>query len=275
MRTAVACSFKKHLFLIVEVLLPQTRGGGNQARPDHVCIIAEELEYVKQLTFPQKNNNITNVGSPPAVSWRIFNCAIIGKEGHFRARNQRLTYSLYMLEGEDNLIRRAKKGEAEPFGQLYDHYIAPIYRFVLVKVNNRAEAEDLTHDVFLSAWQNLKGYKHKGFPFSSWLYQIARNKVIDHYRTRKPHASIENLDEDLLKVVGVVETNLNVVLEIEQVQKAITQLSPEQQDVIILKFTEDLSNEEIADALGKTEGAVRLLQHRAVNNLKALLWKKD
>lgn len=180
-----------------------------------------------------------------------------------------------MLEGEDNLIRKAKKGETEPFGQLYDHYIAPIYRFILVKVTNREEAEDLTHEVFLSAWQNLKSYKHRGFPFSSWLYQIARNKVIDHYRTKKSHTSIENMDEDSLKVVGVAEMNLNTTLEIEQVKKAIAQLSPEQQDVIILKFTEDLSNKEIADTLGKTEGAVRLLQHRAVNNLKALLWKKD
>lgn len=180
-----------------------------------------------------------------------------------------------MLEGEDRLIRRAKNGEMEPFGQLYDHYIAPIYRFVLVKVTNRHEAEDLTHDVFLSAWQNLKNYKHKGFPFSSWLYQIARNKVIDHYRTKKNHTNFENVDEELLKVADVSEVNLNTTLELEQVKAAITNLSPEQQDVIIMKFVEDLSNEEIAEALGKTEGAVRLLQHRAVNNLKTLLWKKD
>lgn len=178
-----------------------------------------------------------------------------------------------MLEAEYNLIEQAKKGEVEPFGKLYDHYIAQIYRFVLVKVNNRAEAEDLTHDVFLSAWQNIKGYKHKGFPFSSWLYQIARNKVIDHYRTKKANTSFENLDENLLKVVGVVENRLEKVLQIEHVKGAISQLSPEQQDVVIMKFVEDLSNDEIAKALSKTEGAVRLLQHRAVNNLKEILWK--
>lgn len=163
----------------------------------------------------------------------------------------------------------------EPFGQLYDHYVPQIYRFVLLKVNNKTEAEDLTHDVFLSAWQNLKRYKFQGFPFSSWLYQIARNRVIDYYRTKKNHTSFENLDEDFLKVVGVAEHHLETILEVEKVREVIAQLSPEQQDVIVLKFVEDLSNEEIADALNKSEGAVRLLQHRAINNLKQLLWKKD
>lgn len=189
--------------------------------------------------------------------------------------NNKAIYSFSMLEGEKDLIRRAKSGEEAPFGQLYDHYIAPIYRFILVKVNNKAEAEDLTHDVFLSAWQNLKSYKFQGFPFSSWLYQIARNKVIDHYRTKKPNTSLENLDEDVLKIVGVVENRLDVALDLERVKQAIAQLTPEQQDVVMLKFVEDLSNEEIADALGKTEGAIRLLQHRAIGNLKELLWKNN
>lgn len=180
-----------------------------------------------------------------------------------------------MIEGEHNLIQRAKKGEKECFGQLYDHYITPIYRFVLVKVNSKAEAEDLTHEVFLSAWQNIKGYKHKGFPFSSWLYQIARNKVIDHYRTKKIHTSFDSLDEDILKIVGVAEEKMDKMLNLEKVKEAIAKLSPEQQDVVIMKFVEDLSNEEIAQALKKSEGAVRLLQHRAINNLKQLLWKTD
>ncbi len=180
-----------------------------------------------------------------------------------------------MLDGELNLIREAQKGKKEAFGPLYDHYVAPIYRFVYVKVTDKEEAEDLTHEVFLSAWQNLKGYKHQGFPFSSWLYQIARNKVIDHYRTKKTHTSFENVDEDLLSIVGVVENDLEKVLALDKVKEAIAQLNQEQQDVIIMKFIEDLSNEEIANTMSKTEGAVRLLQHRAINNLKEILWKND
>lgn len=176
-----------------------------------------------------------------------------------------------MLEDEKNLIKQAKKGEESAFGRLYDHYIGPIYRFVLVKVGSKAEAEDLTHDVFLSAWQNLKGYKHQGHPFSSWLYQIARNRVIDHYRTRKANVSIEDTDEELFKVVGVVENRLETTLTMEKIRSAMVKLSPDQQDVIMMRFVEDLSNEEIAEALGKSEGAIRLLQFRAIQNLKDTL----
>jgi RNA polymerase sigma-70 factor (ECF subfamily) len=74
-----------------------------------------------------------------------------------------------MLDGEDKLITSAVKGNSSAFGQLYDHYHPMIYRFVAVKVSRREEAEDITHQVFLSAWQNIKSYEHRGHPFSSWL----------------------------------------------------------------------------------------------------------
>jgi len=180
-----------------------------------------------------------------------------------------------MIDGELSLIKQAQKGGKEAYGQLYDHYVAPIYRFVLVKVTDKEEAQDLTHEVFLSAWQNLKNYKHQGFPFSSWLYQIARNKVIDHYRTKKDHSDIYEIDESFVKVAAAVDTNLDIRLVMEQVKTALHQLSDEQQDVIMMKFIEDLSNEEIAKAMNKSEGAIRLLQHRAVNNLKDILWKSN
>ena len=180
-----------------------------------------------------------------------------------------------MLEGEINLIKEAKDGNHASFGKLYDHYITPIYRFVMVKTNHKPDAEDLTHEVFLSAWQNLKNYKFQGFPFSSWLYQIARNKVIDHYRTKKTHSSIDDVDENIFEVAGALESGLDRSIALGTVKEAIASLSPDQQDVIVMKFIEDLSNEEIAAALKKSDGAIRLLQHRAVNNLKAKLWKTN
>jgi RNA polymerase sigma-70 factor (ECF subfamily) len=175
------------------------------------------------------------------------------------------------MEGEDQIIKKAQKGDTESFSHLYNQYLPKIYRFVLFKVNSRQAAEDLSHDVFLSAWQSLDSYRPQGFPFSSWLYQIARNKVIDHYRTFKGHSSLENIDENLLKIVGVAEHSLDQTLNWERVCQATKQLSEDQQDALIMRFVEDLSYPEIAAALDKSEGAVRLLQHRAVSNLKNIL----
>ena len=176
-----------------------------------------------------------------------------------------------MLESEDKLIKQAQKGGAEYFGQLYDHYMPKIYRYILFKVSSRQETEDLTHEVFVSAWEKLGGYRSKGFPFSSWLYNIARNKVIDYYRTKKSHLSLENLDPDFFKVVGAVEKNIDVALDFSQVKTAMNQLSDDSQDVLIMKFVDDLSHREIAEAMDKSEGAVRLMQHRAIQNLKEIL----
>lgn len=176
-----------------------------------------------------------------------------------------------MLEDENKLIKEAQKGESECFGRLYDHYIPQIYRFVLMKINHRQEAEDLVHEVFLSAWQNLDSYSHQGFPFSSWLYQIARNKVIDHYRLKKPMTQLEDVDEGFVKIAAVVEHNLDANLDLKRIYGALNQLTPDQKDVIIMRFVEDLSHQEISAAMDRSEGAVRLLQHRAINTLKDLL----
>src|SRR3989344_2875321 len=96
-----------------------------------------------------------------------------------------LYYSLTMLDGESGIIERATKGEAEAFGLLYDHYLPKIYRFVFLKVGRREEAEDLTHQVFLNSWQHIANYQSMGHPFSTLLYRMARNEVIDYIRTKK------------------------------------------------------------------------------------------
>src|SRR3989338_5755556 len=97
-----------------------------------------------------------------------------GKEEN--VTNPRLLRST-MLDGEAQLIRQAQRGNAESFGELYDHYLPKIYRYIFAKVSHREHAEDIAHEVFLAAWKNLPGYRMRGFPFSSWLYRIARNEV--------------------------------------------------------------------------------------------------
>jgi len=174
-----------------------------------------------------------------------------------------------MLEGEIKHIKQSKKGNKESFGLLYDHYLPKIFRFILFKVTNRAEAEDLVHEVFLSAWQNIHRYRYEGYPFSSWLYQIARNSVIDYYRTSKKNLNIENIDEEIIKINAHYPEKLDAALEIEKLKQVIKLLKPDYQDVIIMRFVEDLSCQEIAITLNKSEGAIRLVQHRALKELKS------
>ena len=176
-----------------------------------------------------------------------------------------------MIDGEDKLIEDAVRGEASAFGALYDHYQPKIYRFVVIKVSRREEAEDLTHQVFLDAWTHMPGYQRMGFPFSSWLYRIARNKVIDHYRTRKNHLTIDDVDPEQFAAAAPEDTELDTAFTLERVRNAIAQLKPEYQDVIMMRFVEDLSLKETAHAMEKSEGAIKLMQHRAIKQLKQLM----
>ncbi|MDD2654844.1 MAG: sigma-70 family RNA polymerase sigma factor [Candidatus Omnitrophica bacterium] len=172
-----------------------------------------------------------------------------------------------MLDNEEKLISRAKEGDSSSFGVLYDHYLSRIYRFIYVKVASREDAEDISHQVFLNAWQNMPRYKSKGFPFSSWLYEIARNQVIDYYRTRKESVSVDDIDPDSMSEEAHGET-LNTELDLERIMKKLRTMKSEYQDVLILRFVEDMSLKEVASALNKTEGAIKLIQHRAVSTLK-------
>jgi RNA polymerase sigma-70 factor (ECF subfamily) len=176
-----------------------------------------------------------------------------------------------MLEDERKLILEAKGGEAEAFGRLYDYYLPAIYRFILLKVSQREEAEDLTHQVFLKAWTGISGYSEKGLPFSSWLYRIARNLVIDSYRRSRPVISI---DEEFVSEKLIFKPNILSIddkKDIALIMSLLKQLKDIERDVIIMRFVEDLSVKEVSEATNKSEGAVKLIQHRAIKRLKELL----
>lgn len=181
-----------------------------------------------------------------------------------------------MLEGEEKLIRGAKQGKTECFEKLYDYYLPPIYRFIYMKVSHREETEDLAHEVFLNAWQNIHGYTSRGFPFGSWLYQIARNKVIDYYRLKKTSLPLDAVDTevDVSKLQQTLDAELDQELNLERVRLAIQELHGDQQDVILMRFMEDLSHDEIAQVMQKSTGAVRIIQHRALNTLKKRIYGK-
>lgn len=171
------------------------------------------------------------------------------------------------------LIKRAQDGHGEAFGGLYDKYLPRIYRFVFLKVSNKQIAEDLTQQVFLSAWQNIRNYRHKGFPFTSWLYQIARNAVIDHYRTEKIHLELAEAEE--VGETAALAIELDNKLSMEEVRKGLKRLPQHYQDVILMRFIEELTPREVAAAMNKSEGAIKVLQHRALAELKKVITKEQ
>ena len=172
---------------------------------------------------------------------------------------------------EIKLIKQSQKGNAEAFAVLYDRHLKPIYRFILLKVNHRQEAEDICQRVFLKAWQHISGFIPKQ-PFSSWLYRIARNAVIDYWRTKKVVLTLSNPSlKESLKTEFALETTLDKELQIQKVWQALRQLNQDQQDVLLMRFVENLSHQEIAKIIGKTEGATKVIQHRAIKSLKKIL----
>lgn len=182
-----------------------------------------------------------------------------------------VSYSLSQLDNHDARVAQAISGDKDAFGALYDHYHPLMYRFVLLRVGRKEDAEDITHQIFVDAWQNIRGYEMRGLPFASWLYRIARNGVIDHYRTRKDEMSLELVDTNAMVSGHNPEVLTQELFELARVRKAIAKLKPEHQDVVIMRFVEELSIKEAAHALEKSEGAVKLLQHRAIKELKKIL----
>lgn len=172
---------------------------------------------------------------------------------------------------ETQLIEQAKSGNADGFAALYDMYIDDVYRFVLHRVGNTQTAEDLTSQVFLKAWDNLGRYKVRGLPFGAWLFRIARNTVIDHYRTRKDTLPLEA--EAMLRP----DPKANVAREVERrlegewLQTVLQHLTEDQREVLTLKFINGLKTGEVAKIMGKRQGAIRALQMRALQALADLL----
>ncbi len=175
-----------------------------------------------------------------------------------------------MVNDERTLVQRAVRRDTEAFARLYDHFVDKIFRYIYYRVRTTSQAEELTSQVFLKAWENIGGYRWTERPFSAWLYRIAHNLVVDYFRTHHQAVSLENLsvsDENAGDVDDLVLTRL----DIEVIKEAIGKLTDEQQQVIILKFLEGYETEEIAEFMKKEPGAVRALQHRALVALQKMV----
>jgi RNA polymerase sigma-70 factor (ECF subfamily) len=172
------------------------------------------------------------------------------------------------------LLSKAQAGEAEAFGELYLRYAQTVFRFLFAHLNDRLDAEDLTEEVFLKVWRCLPEYHEQGVPFLAFLFRIARNALIDFYRRSGrsgQHISLNTRsDTDMITDPGesVLEN-----LEYQEIRQTLAKLKDDYRTVLVLRFISELSPLETARAMGRTEGAVRILQHRALVALRGMLNK--
>lgn len=182
-----------------------------------------------------------------------------------------------MLESNDKndkeTLEKAIKGESLAFGDLYDKYQPGVYRLIYLKVGHREEAEDLTHQVFLNAWKNIKNFEGQGIEFSSWLFRIARNKIIDYYRLKRTFEDIEDEDGELFidPSQDLMDEKVEDRIDITKVTLALNKLKENQRDIIIMRFVEELSHKEMSQILGKSQSVIRVIQYRAIRKLKKIL----
>lgn len=168
---------------------------------------------------------------------------------------------------ERALIARAQRGDREAVAELYQAHVQPIYRYIFHRVGEAAAAEDLTSEVFLKALEGLGRYEHRGAPLAAWLFRIARDRVSDHHR-RRARRSAADLPESLPDPTDEeMEAEFGRRAQAAELRAQIAELTEDQRDVIYWRFIEGLSVENTAAILGKTPGAVKALQHRALNSL--------
>lgn len=179
---------------------------------------------------------------------------------------------------EVTLVKQAVAGDADAFGALYLQHLDAIYRYVYFRVGDAEDAEDLTEQAFLKAWKALPGYKPDGARFSSWLYRIAHNAVVDHHRRRRDEVPLPPSEGNGGTLGAEWEsrqpTALEQVIRAEEAQElasAMARLPEEYQELIILRFVEGLRHAEVARIIGKSENACRVIQHRALEALNHML----
>jgi RNA polymerase sigma-70 factor (ECF subfamily) len=171
------------------------------------------------------------------------------------------------------LIRRAQQGDKQAIGEIYRMHVDVIYRYIWARVRDDSVTEDLTAQVFLKALEGLPSYEPSGKPFLAWLYRIAYARVVDHWR--KQERRVEVPLEDTLpahepRPEELLEAEADWITAID----LLAQLTDDQQDVVILRFIGEMSLADVAETLGKTVGATKAIQYRALASLSRLLEKR-
>ena len=178
--------------------------------------------------------------------------------------------SIETLNRSEKIISHAKNGDSKAISDLYNQYKPIIFNYLFHRCGDIHIAEGLTTEVFIRMITNLPKYKKSKVPFQVWLFKIARNLMIDHYRLTKKYQYVE-LNENLVSSSESPETNVERNMEVEKLRRAIQKLTDDQSDVIILRFIAEMPISEVAHVMKKSEGAVKMLQNRAIQALNQLM----
>ncbi|MDD5289065.1 MAG: sigma-70 family RNA polymerase sigma factor [Dehalococcoidales bacterium] len=175
------------------------------------------------------------------------------------------------MQEELTLIQRARQGDQEAFAQLYENHFDKIFRYVVIKIGNQTEAEDMTQQVFVRAYESIGSYQWQGIPFSAWLFRIAHNQMVDYVRKQSKKPTVW-LDESMqIRDDSDLEHDVETKIEMEKVVIATKRLTEAQREVISLRFAGGLSITEAAKTMRKSEGAIKALQHSAILSLRKTL----
>lgn len=174
------------------------------------------------------------------------------------------------MQDEESLVRRAQQHDQAALTQIYEENFDRIYRYIVLKIGERTEAEDMTQQVFLSAFKSISSFKWKGAPFSAWLFRIAHNRIVDYLRKKSKQATVP-LNESLASGSSNPGTEAERNLEIADLVAATQKLTSAQREVISLRFAGGLPIAEVARVMGKSQGAIKALQHSAVAALRRVM----
>jgi RNA polymerase sigma-70 factor (ECF subfamily) len=170
------------------------------------------------------------------------------------------------------MVRRAQEGDPEAFGELYDHYVTLVHRYAYHRVGDRATAEDVTSETFVRALRRIDSLSFQGRDVGAWLVTIARNIIRDQVKSSRYRLEVSTADmRDADRATDGPEDAVVQLLTNEQLLSCVQQLGSEQQECIALRFLQGMSVSETAQIMGKKEGAIKALQHRAVRRLAGLL----
>ena len=174
------------------------------------------------------------------------------------------------------ILDLAIQGDLEAFSVLYKENVQKIYNYIYYRTGNTHDAEDLTARVFQRALKSISRYKNKGVPFSAWLYRIAHNLVANWHRDNKPKKEISIDDSPYVFSDSIhLESSLIKGQEVAELMVYVRKLAPDRQMVLILKYVDDLTNTEIGEILGKSEGAIRVIQHRALKKMRSIIEQEN